>query len=269
MPHFDEVALYSGGGLSLHRVSCDGDDGAGPSEECVDRELIIMPLRGRFVFRDGEGRRVIGPATALLLRTGDAYTIEHPDGEADVCLSVKGQFLPRQTASRGRTRGVSAVGYARVQRLLGILAQTPAADRLLVEETLCGALGSAEQPPPSTARDRAVADAVAYAVDLRFGERLGLAELAAAAGVGVFHACRVFRRVMKTSIHRYLEAVRLRHALALLLDTSLPLARIAVDTGFAKQGHLGNAFRRGFGVTPGAVRRTVPRAVLRGRGRDA
>lgn len=256
MPRFHELPLYSGRDLSLRRVACDGDDGQGPADESVDQHNVILALRGRFVFRDRAGRSVISPMRALVLRPGDTYRIEHPDGDADVCLSVKGPFLADLAAAGDRTRTVPAAGYAAVQRLLVTLAARRPVGRLAVEETVCNALAPARTGHSSPGRDRAIAEAIAYVVDLRFGERLALSDLAAAAGVSVFHACRAFRRAMDTSIHRYQQSVRLRHALALLVDSSMPLARIAVESGFANQGHLGNMFRRRFGLTPAQVRPT-------------
>ena len=122
-------------------------------------------------------------------------------------------------------------------------------------------LASEGARPSSSARDRAIADMIAYTVDLRFNEHLALTELSAAASVSVFHACRAFRRAIDMSIHRYQQTVRLRHALAMVLETSVPLARIAVDTGCANQGHLGNVFHRRFGLTPARLRRNT-RTVL-------
>jgi AraC family transcriptional regulator len=149
----------------------------------------------------------------------------------------------------------------RVFALVERLAAPEPIDRLAVEETLHFALASQEDRGGVSPRDRATAEAIAYAVDLRFDEHLTLDELAEIAGISVFHACRAFRRVRNTSIHRYQQTVRLRHALALLRDTSRPLAQVAVDTGFANQGHLGNAFHRRFGVTPARARR-MPAAHL-------
>ena len=240
----------------MTRVACDGDDGPGPAEESIAQHNVILALRGRFVFRDRAERTVISPMRALVLRPGDTYRIEHPDGDADVCLSVKGPFLADLTAAGDRTRAVPAAGYAAVQRLLVTLAAGQPVGGLAVEETVSNALGPARSGHASPGRDRAIAEAIAYVVELRFGERLALSDLAATAGVSVFHACRAFRRAMHTSIHRYQQNVRLRHALALLLDSSMPLARIAVDSGFANQGHLGNMFRRRFGLTPARVRLT-------------
>lgn len=103
-----------------------------------------------------------------------------------------------------------------------------------------------------------MAASLAGTVAARWDEPLRLEALAAEAGVSVFHACRVFRRVEGTSIHRRLTELRLRHALALVLDTSWSFGRIAAEAGFANQGHFGNAFRRRYGRTPGAVRAGAP-----------
>jgi len=54
--------------------------------------------------------------------------------------------------------------------------------------------------------------------------------------------------------------VRLRHAKR-LLRSEAPIARIAVDVGFADQSHLTRRFQRAFGITPGqfAAARTYNR----------
>lgn len=44
--------------------------------------------------------------------------------------------------------------------------------------------------------------------------------------------------------------LRLRHALALILDGARSLAEVALATGFASQAHLTAQFRARFGVTP-------------------
>jgi AraC-like DNA-binding protein len=135
------------------------------------------------------------------------------------------------------------------------LAAGRAVARLEIEEALCAITMPAEQDQlrPSC-RDRVIAETIACTIESHFDERLSLADLASAVGVSVFHACRVFHRSMGTSIHQYHREVRLRHAIALLLGTRMPPAQIAAETGFANQGHLGNVFRRRFGVPPGRAR---------------
>jgi AraC-like DNA-binding protein len=255
MPRFAVTTLHDTADLWLRRVSCDGNDSPGPREEYADVDRVIFVLRGRFVFRDRLARTVISPRAALCLHAGGSYTIEHPHGDGDVCLSIGGPSILSAAGVDGRTRAVSATGHMRILALIERLAARVPVDRLLVEETLQCALTPLDDPVMTTARDRAIAEKLAHVIDLRFDEHLTLGELTKTAEISVFHACRAFRRARNMSIHRYRRIVRLRHALALLRDTSWPLARVALDTGFANQGHLSNVFRCWFGVTPARARR--------------
>ncbi len=59
-----------------------------------------------------------------------------------------------------------------------------------------------------------------------------------------------FRRAMGYSVHSMITNLRLKNVKALLVDTSLPLRRIASASGFANPSYLCKVFRRKFGVTP-------------------
>jgi AraC family transcriptional regulator len=84
-----------------------------------------------------------------------------------------------------------------------------------------------------------------------------LAALAEAAGFSKAHFVRLFRRTTGTSPHRYVLQRRLEEARRLILSTTLALAEVASDTGFASQSHLNNAFARRYGCTPGQARRAA------------
>src|SRR3990172_9130305 len=77
---------------------------------------------------------------------------------------------------------------------------------------------------PAPARAHAVAASIAAMIERRSDESLSLKQLAGAAGVSVYSACRAFRRVHGTTIHRHHVEIRLGRALALVRDTQLPLA---------------------------------------------
>jgi len=81
-------------------------------------------------------------------------------------------------------------------------------------------------------------------------DNVSLAQLAAHAGIGRFHLARMFRRVTGVAPHAYLVQVRVDQAKA-LLAARVPPARVARETGFAHQSHLGLHFKRLVGVTPG------------------
>jgi AraC family transcriptional regulator len=90
------------------------------------------------------------------------------------------------------------------------------------------------------------------------GERLRLADLAAAADLSPFHFARAFRATVGESPHAWVMARRLERARE-ALRAGEPPAAVATALGFADQAHLTRAFRRRFGCTPGSVARAARR----------
>ncbi|MGE0082663.1 MAG: helix-turn-helix transcriptional regulator [Thiohalomonadaceae bacterium] len=83
-----------------------------------------------------------------------------------------------------------------------------------------------------------------------------LAELARSLGLSPSKLKRGFREVFGTTMSETLREARLQAARRLLLETGLPLKTIALQVGFCDAASLGNAFRKRFGVPPGALRRS-------------
>jgi AraC-like DNA-binding protein len=254
MPCIAREWLFSRPGLRVARFRCDGADGRRPSDERIEADRIWVVVRGRFSVRHPRFRQVADPTTAMLFRAGDAYEVRHPDG-GDTCLSIAGAVA---TALVDTGPGARPLGVGAWSRLCGAAARLSLGDELAglaLEEALADAL-PVRAAVPDGRRDRDLADTIADLVRLRFDQRLPLVLLANEAGVSMFHACRVFRRMTGQSIHQYQLEVQLRHALSLLLDTRSELAEVAASTGFASQAHFTDRFRRRFGVTPGSVRTT-------------
>ncbi|MEE4746178.1 AraC family transcriptional regulator [Pseudomonas alliivorans] len=78
-----------------------------------------------------------------------------------------------------------------------------------------------------------------------------LDQLANAAGVSKYHLCRLFSANFGMPPQLYLRQIRVQRARDLLRGTGT-LSDIAFQAGFADQSHLGRAFKRVHGVTPGA-----------------
>jgi AraC-like DNA-binding protein len=78
-------------------------------------------------------------------------------------------------------------------------------------------------------------------------------EIAARVGTSPFHLARVFRRDAGQTIHAYVHQLRLRTALARVMDRE-DLSRVAADLGYASHSHFTALFRRAFGVPPTAAR---------------
>ncbi|MFC8734493.1 helix-turn-helix domain-containing protein [Luteimicrobium sp. NPDC057192] len=105
-------------------------------------------------------------------------------------------------------------------------------------------------PTPRAPRDdRALRDALAY-LGASPDRNVGLAELAAAAGLDTFRLLRLFRERTGMPPHAFHLAFRVRAARR-LLESGSTIAEAAAATGFADQSHLHRQFRRSLGITPG------------------
>ena len=83
---------------------------------------------------------------------------------------------------------------------------------------------------------------------------LSLPALAQQIGFSPYHFARQFRRATGESPHQFVLDLRIEHARQLLHETKLPLAQIALASGFANQSHLTQAFKRSIGLTPATYR---------------
>lgn len=183
------------------------------------------------------------PTTATILPRDHPFTVRHPAGP-DTCLSLRGPIVDELAAEGARQLHVDAAGTA---RLLSAIAVD---DELAVAEAVVALVDSSGRDVPG----HVVATRIARALHVSYADTMSLAQLAKEAGASLFHACRVFQRATGTTIAGYRRELRLRHALAMMIDGDAPLAEVASSTGFASQSHLSNLFRARFGTTPGRVR---------------
>ena len=93
---------------------------------------------------------------------------------------------------------------------------------------------------------------------------IGLSDLARACDLSIRHFTRAFRQSTGVAPHAWLVHRRLEKARGLLAISSMAVADIAVDCGFADQSHLTRIFQRAVGMSPGAWRRmnSRPRAMI-------
>lgn len=66
-----------------------------------------------------------------------------------------------------------------------------------------------------------------------------------------------FRKVVGRTLHAEIRRVRLERASRLLLETDLPITRVADAAGFGRTSYLAQAFREAFGTTPARYRRRM------------
>ncbi len=82
-----------------------------------------------------------------------------------------------------------------------------------------------------------------------------LSELADSCGLSISYFGRAFQRTEGVPPHKWLMNERIRRAKDLLRHSTMTLAEIALECGFADQSHMTRAFARKEGQTPGRWRR--------------
>lgn len=92
-------------------------------------------------------------------------------------------------------------------------------------------------------------------IEAHLDQTLTLTELAAIAGLSVFHFSRMFKLATGESPYHFVGSRRLARAERLLRESDTPLSELALDCGFASQSHFNAAFRKALGVSPGRYRR--------------
>ncbi len=93
-------------------------------------------------------------------------------------------------------------------------------------------------------------------IESALDEDLSLERLAREAGIGAHAFSAAFTRAVGETPHRYVVSRRIERAKALLRGGTMPIAEIALQTGFASQSHMAGTFRRVVGTTPAAYRRS-------------
>lgn len=74
--------------------------------------------------------------------------------------------------------------------------------------------------------------------------------LAAEADVHRVYLARRFRQHFGTTVTAYLRSLRVQAAASALATSDIPLAQVALDSGFSDQSHLSRSFRRATRLTP-------------------
>ncbi len=246
------------GGLSLQEIRH-----ARPArlpEHSHERAFICLVVAGGYTERVGRRTETYTPFSALFHPPAKSHQDEiGRTGARFFSVEIDGRWIDRirevapLPESVAEPRGGDLVWLA--TRLYREFRAFDAWSPLAVEGLVLEALAVAARAP--RADERPAPRWLGRATELlRDGapSELTTARVAAEAGVHPVHFARVFRREHGCTVGEYVRRQRVRHALGLLSDTSLPLAEVALAAGFADQSHLTRVFRQTLGSTPGALR---------------
>jgi AraC family transcriptional regulator len=92
-------------------------------------------------------------------------------------------------------------------------------------------------------------------IEQHLGEEITPADVARHAGISQWHFQRIFKSLTNETLKTYVRSRRFAAALEMLEQSDTPLIQIALASGFGTQESFTRAFKKAFGVTPGAYRK--------------
>jgi len=246
----------------------------------IRNHVFVFPRRSVALRHDGGRPFVADPTVVTLYNRGQLYWRDPVDPAGDECewfavedsvlLGAVRHFDPAaDRPDRPFPHPYAPCGpraYLAQRALFDRLRHGTAVDPLWVEEQVVHLLssvlkatyafwGGRPREALSSSLHRDQVEHVRGVLSENLGDALPLARIAGAAGLSVFHLCRVFHAATGSTLHAYRNQVRLRSALERLADADL--TQLALDLGYSSHSHFSDAFKRAFGVTPSAARRQL------------
>jgi AraC-like DNA-binding protein len=258
--------LFEGSVVALGAFACDPADPLWERENCIGEGAhVVFPSTSVRIALDGRPPALTNANHVVVYRPQRRFRRELCDRRGDRSLfavldpAVLDELLGGADPPEGVGR-LDPAGFLALRTLAG----APPADPLEAEERLLALVRLSLPAVPARLRRPGSHRAVEAAKELlaaRLDEPLTLAAIGRAVHVSPYHLARTFRRHTGYSLHEYRTQLRLRTVAARLGERDRRLAELAVEAGFASHSHLTDAFRRGFGVAPSALRkRTITEA---------
>ncbi|WP_167955255.1 AraC family transcriptional regulator [Anaerosporobacter faecicola] len=91
-------------------------------------------------------------------------------------------------------------------------------------------------------------------LEQNFSTQKNLSDMCIELGVSLSHLTRQFHLQKGITPMQYLQDIRLKHSLNLLVTSTLLIEEIAIQCGFSNGNYYTKVFRRSFGLTPSAYR---------------
>jgi AraC family transcriptional regulator len=282
--------LFAGCVVEIADVCCRAPESPCGAEEQASSHHIILVRSGVFVKHAGRRQVVAEPTHALFFNRHETYRVSHPGRGGDDCTVLRFSDATlaevigtHEPAARDRPETPFSVSHAplaahvmpKYHRLRRAV-RAGAASALEVEETalemLHGVVSDAFRARnarphlrrPDTARARRdLAEATKLLLATNPSANPSLATLARAVRSSPFHLSRVFRQEVGLPVHQYLIRLRLALALDSLGGGVTSLSALAHTLGFFSHSHFTTHFRRTFGTSPSAFRRSASASDVR------
>ncbi len=250
----------------------------------IRNHCFVFPRTAVIIEHEAERPFQGDPTSVLLYNTGQVYRRRaiSPDGDRCDYFVVAPDILRRalcdyDTSAADReadlfrlTRATSDDRlYLWQRRVFSEATSGGLADALDVEESVVGLLdrvlalvhrgrGTVSLASGISGGRATLAARARRLLATHTAERNPLSSLARSLECSPFHLCRAFKEDTGLSLNQYRDRLRLRKALE-LIERGAGLTDVALEVGYSSHSHFTLAFRRIFGMTPTAFRRSRER----------
>lgn len=223
----DSECLFFINSGELHRIICN--------EPCLESAVIFSPYLLCFISNDAAQSRLIQP------------------------LANGGLLLPRMLYPGHEGFTDILHEYSRILAYCknnGPFASSPEIRQLYIKAALLNMLGVLTENKwmlaarePKNESIEAIKTVLSY-IHEHFSEKIYISDLAGLLNLNEQYFCRFFKKAIGQSPISYLNEYRIRQAIELLCDTSMPVTDICLECGFNNFGNFLREFRKQTGMTP-------------------
>ncbi len=232
----------------------------------LDREFDLIGGHHNMMFSQGFDMEVYNKTLVV-----ETFGIQFPK-EAFICYTEKAND-PLKRFCESMIKGESVLYAERwgsidlnIQNVIDQIVRCPYHDGLkplfLLSKSLellvlsAEATAAASRNEPHFIKSKADKEKIIAARDI-LNEKLHhpptLSELAQQVGLNEYKLKRGFKETFQATVFGYLTEHRLNLARRYLLDTQKTAAEVAFELGYSSPQHFNNAFKKKFGITPGAL----------------
>ena len=243
-------------------------------EKCSRTMQVSFPYRGAHVQQIGANQHLADPNQMLIIEKNEPYRLSYPTVGEHAMLTITlnpkalSTVLPRQYSDSVAQLGAGRRGLQidphtqlmaaqlrqrLIRRSIGEL-DGEIATLHLVRRALRQSVTGVE--PGSKGRPAELADQVKMHLSVDPWRRWRLAEMAETVCVTPEYLTDTFHRVEGTPFYRYHLRLRLAFALTMLTHCD-DLTTLAIELGFNSHSHFSSAFKKMFGQTPSAFRKSI------------
>ena len=227
-----------------------------------DRSYISVVLRGSYTEHCNTTSLDVLPGHVILHAAGESHSnCFHKVGGRLLNLELSPAFWARIAelgGIRANSRRILRSSYALQLglKLQKELASSDPASSWAMEGLMMELVAETfRDRMPKVKADRCVwLDTVMEVLKCRYNERITLNQLAACVSVHPVHLARAFRKRHHCSVGDYIRKLRIEAACRELRRPDVPIAEVALSTGFSDQSHLCRVLKQHTGMSPGQIR---------------